>query len=85
MIKGYSNSVLIVTGSGDTTVDPSWSYNAINQLTSPYGDTQSTLVLVSNALHAFDMMDTTPVKQKLMAYSALVNYLQLNDLVVEQG
>lgn len=84
MIKGYSNSVLIVTGSGDTTVDPSWSYNAINQLTSPYGDSQSTLVLVSNALHAFDMMGTTPVKQKLMAYRSLVNYLQLNDLVPEQ-
>ena len=81
MIKGYSNSVLIVTGSADTTVDPSWSYNAINQLTSPYGDTQSTLVLVSNALHAFDMMGTTPVKQKLMAYEALGNYLELNDLV----
>lgn len=84
MIKGYSNSVLIVTGSADTTVDPSWSYNAINQLTSPYGDTQSTLVLVSNALHAFDMMGTTPVKQKLMAYEALGNYLELNDLVPEQ-
>lgn len=84
MIKGYSNSVLIVTGSADTTVDPSWSYNAINQLTSPYGDTQSTLVLVSNALHAFDMMGTTPVKQKLMAYEALGNYLELNDLVPGQ-
>ena len=80
-IRGYSNSVLIVTGSGDTTVDPSWSYNAINQLTSPYGDSQSTLVLVSNALHAFDMMGSTPTKQKLMAYAALTNYLQLNDLV----
>ena len=85
MIKGYSNSVLIVTGSGDTTVDPSWSYNAINQLKAPYGDTQSTLVLVSNALHAFDMMGTTPVKQKLMAYAALTNYLQLNNLVPEQN
>lgn len=84
MIKGYSNSVLIVAGSADTTVDPSWSYNAINQLTSPYGDTQSTLVLVSNALHAFDMMGTTPVKQKLMAYEALGNYLELNDLVPGQ-
>ena len=84
MCRGYTNSVLIVTGSGDTTVDPSWSYNAINQLTSPYGDSQSTLVLVSNAQHAFDMMGSTPVKQKLMSYEALENYLQLNDLVPEQ-
>ena len=38
-------------------------------------------MLVSNALHAFDMMGTTPVKQKLMAYEALGNYLELNDLV----
>lgn len=80
MIKGYSNSVLIVTGSGDTTVDPSWSYNAINQLVSPYGDSQSTLVLVSNAQHAFDMMDVTPTKQKLMAYESLRNYIDLNNL-----
>lgn len=84
MVKGYSNSVLIVTGSGDTTVDPSWSYNAINQLVSPYGDSQSTLVLVSNAQHAFDMMGSTPTKQKLMAYDALTSYLKLNNLVPEQ-
>jgi hypothetical protein len=30
------------------------------------------------------MMGTTPVKQKLMSYEALENYLQLNDLVPEQ-
>lgn len=84
MVRGYTNSVLIVTGSGDTTVDPSWSYNAINQLTSPYGDSQSTLVLVSNAQHAFDMMGSTPTKQKLMSYEALGSYLQLNDLVPTQ-
>lgn len=82
LVAGYSNSVLIVTGSGDTTVDPSWSFNAINQLTSPYGDSQSTLVLVSNAVHAFDMMSNTPLKQKQMCWGALADYLDLNGLTV---
>lgn len=85
MVAGYRGSVLIVTGSTDTTVDTKWSFNAIYGNNSAYGKTnsQSTLVLVSDAEHAFDMMGSTPVKQKMMAYDALGNYLERNGLAVE--
>jgi len=82
-IRAYKNSVLIVTGSTDTTVDTKWSFGAIYGNNSPYGRTQSTLTLVSDAEHAFDMMGSTPLKQKFMAYDALGNYLDRNNLSVK--
>lgn len=77
-ISAYKNPVLIVTGSTDQTVDTKWSFAAIYGNNSPYGTTQSTLALVSNADHAFDM-GMAPLKQRKMAYEALGSYLDLNN------
>ena len=80
-IKGYNNPVLIVTGSTDTTVDTKWSFATIYGNNSAYGLTQSTLTLVSNCEHAFDMgAGGAPLKQRKMAYAALADYLDLNNL-----
>lgn len=78
-IAAYKNPVLIVTGSTDQTVDTKWSFATIYGNNSPYGTTQSTLALVSNCDHAFDMgAGAAPLKQRKMAYEALGSYLDLN-------
>lgn len=80
-IKGYTNPVLIVTGSTDTTVDTKWSFATIYGNNSAYGLTQSTLTLVSNCEHAYDMgAGGAPLKQRKMSYAALADYLDLNGL-----
>lgn len=81
-IKNYKNPVLIVTGSTDSTVDTKWSFAAIYGNNSAYGTTQSTLTLVSNCEHAFDM-GMGPLKQRKVAYEALASYLDLNNLTAE--